>query len=130
MSAADLQRILKSDIPLTLAGVPAGFLPWLLADLSRAAPDRAVFIASDEAAMRAIAEAACWFAPELETLLFSAWDCLPYDRSSPSLHIGAERLATLHALQRKRERPQLLVTTINAATQRTLTSAKSSPTSP
>src|SRR6185369_15775875 len=84
-------------------------------------PDRAVFIAPDEAAMRAVAEAATWFAPELELLRFPAWDCLPYDRASPSLHIAAERLATLHALQRKRERPQLLVTTINAATQRTLT---------
>jgi transcription-repair coupling factor (superfamily II helicase) len=121
VSAADLQRILKAKAPLTLAGAPAGFLPWLLADLARAAPDRAVFVAPDDAAMRAIAEAASWFAPELELLLFPAWDCLPYDRASPSLHIGAERLATLHALQRKRERPQLLLTTINAATQRTLT---------
>ena len=33
----------------------------------------------------------------------------------------SERLATLHALQRKREGPQLLVTTVNAATQRMLT---------
>ncbi|MDP8912463.1 MAG: transcription-repair coupling factor, partial [Pseudomonadota bacterium] len=31
------------------------------------------------------------------------------------------RLATLHALQRKRDKPQLLVTTVNAVTQRTLT---------
>src|SRR3954462_11608293 len=105
MSAADLQRVLKSEIPLTLAGAPAGFLPWLLADLARAAPDRAVFIASDEAAMRAVAEAACWFAPELETLLFPAWDCLPYDRASPSLHIGAERLGGVPPPPRERERP-------------------------
>jgi transcription-repair coupling factor (superfamily II helicase) len=96
-------------------------VPWLAADLARAAKGRAVFIAPDEAAMRHIVDAAHYFAPELETLSFPAWDCLPYDRSSPSLRSTSERLATLHALQRKSDKPQLLVTTINAATQRTLT---------
>ena len=117
----DIQRILKADRPITLAGAPAGFLPWLAADLARAAKGRAVFVAPDEAAMRALADAATYFAPELEVLSFPAWDCLPYDRSSPSLRATSERLATLHALQRKADKPQLLVTTVNAATQRTLT---------
>ncbi|HEX8402893.1 MAG TPA: transcription-repair coupling factor [Allosphingosinicella sp.] len=117
----DLQRLLRADRPVTLAGTPAGFVPWLAADLARAARGRAVFIAPDEAAMRAIADAAHYFAPELETLSFPAWDCLPYDRASPSLRASSERLATLHALQRRSDKPQLLVTTVNAATQRTLT---------
>src|SRR5919202_6547096 len=111
--------ILGAQRPMTLSGTPAGFLPWLAADLARAATGRAVFVAPDEAAMRALADAATYFAPELEILTFPAWDCLPYDRSSPSLRSTSERLATLHALQRKSERPQLLVTTVNAATQRT-----------
>src|SRR5919202_5047870 len=113
--------ILGAQRPMTLSGTPAGFLPWLAADLARAAAGRAVFIAPDEAAMRALADAATYFAPELEVLTFPAWDCLPYDRSSPSLRSTSERLATLHALQRKATGPQLLVTTVNAATQRTLT---------
>ncbi len=117
----DLNKILGADKPITLAGAPTGFVPWLAADLARAAKGRAVFIAPDEAAMRAIADSAHYFAPELETLSFPAWDCLPYDRSSPSLRSTSERLATLHALQRKSDKPQLLVTTVNAATQRTLT---------
>ena len=118
---SDLQRILSADRPITLSGAPSGFLPWLAADLARAAKGRAVFIAPDEAAMRHIVDAAHYFAPDLETLSFPAWDCLPYDRSSSSLRSTSERLATLHALQRKSEKPQLLVTTVNAATQRTLT---------
>jgi transcription-repair coupling factor (superfamily II helicase) len=117
----DFRRIISADRPTTLAGAPTGFLPWLAADLARAAKGRAVFIAPDEAAMRHIAVAAAYFAPELETLTFPAWDCLPYDRSSPSLRSTSERLAALHALQRKGDKPQLLVTTFNAATQRTLT---------
>jgi transcription-repair coupling factor (superfamily II helicase) len=123
---SDLHKILAARWPMTLAGAPAGFLPWLAADLARAAHGdksggRAVFIAPDEAAMRAIVDAAHYFAPELETLAFPAWDCLPYDRSSPSLRSTSERLATLHELQRKPTGPQLLVTTVNAALQRTLT---------
>jgi transcription-repair coupling factor (superfamily II helicase) len=116
----DIQTILTAKRPMTLAGAPAGFLPWLAADLARAAKGRAVFVAPDEAAMRHLQDAAAYFAPELEVLAFPAWDCLPYDRSSPSLRASSERLATLHALQRKSDKPQLLVTTVNAATQRTL----------
>ncbi|HEV7660500.1 MAG TPA: transcription-repair coupling factor [Allosphingosinicella sp.] len=119
--SADLQKILMATGPITLAGVPGGFMPWLAADLARAAKGRAVFIAPDEGAMRALADAAQYFAPELAVLAFPAWDCLPYDRSSPSLRATSERLATLHALQRVPAGPQLLVTTVNAATQRTLT---------
>jgi transcription-repair coupling factor (superfamily II helicase) len=117
----DLKKILSASVPLTLASVPAGFLPWLMADLARASPKRAVFVASDEAAMRAMVDAAGYFAPELEVLTFPAWDVLPYDRASPSLRIQSERLAALHRLQQKPGAAQLLVTTANAATQRTLT---------
>lgn len=117
----DLTQILSARQPLTLAGVPGGFLPSLLADLARAAPARAVFVASDEQAMRAIAATAPYFAPELEVVQFPAWDCLPYDRASPSLRVMAERIAALHRLQAKAKGPQLLLTTVNAATQRVLT---------
>ncbi len=117
----ELTQLLKSATPLTLAGAPTGFLPWLMTDLARAADGRAVFIASDEVSMRALADAANWFAPEVEVLTFPSWDCLPYDRASPSLRVTSERLATLAALQRKTDKPQLLITTANAATQRVLT---------
>ncbi|MDB5695319.1 MAG: transcription-repair coupling factor [Sphingomonas bacterium] len=120
-----LQTILTAEHPLTLAGVPTGFLPSLLADLARAAGQkqggRVVFIAPDDAAMRAIAATAPFFAPELDVLTFPAWDCLPYDRASPSLRVMAERVATLHRLQTKPAKPQLVLTTANAATQRVLT---------
>jgi len=121
-----LQRVVRADHPLTLASVPAGFLPWLATDLARAAHGsaagrRAVVIAADEAAMRALAETAPLFAPEIEVLTFPAWDCLPYDRASPALRVMAERLATLSALQNTSDKPQLVLTTASAATQRVLT---------
>jgi transcription-repair coupling factor (superfamily II helicase) len=117
----DIQKIRTARATLTLAGVPDGFLPSLMADLARAANKRAVLIAADDAAMRAVTDATHWFAPEIEVLNFPAWDCLPYDRASPSLRATSERMATLAALQAKSDTPQLLVTTVNAATQRTLT---------
>ena len=112
-----LQRVLRANQPLILAGVPSGFLPWLAADLARAAygtgqGGRAVVVAADEAAMRALAETVPLFAPEVEVLTLPGWDCLPYDRASPALRVMAERLGTLNALQVKREKPQLLVATV------------------
>ncbi len=118
-----LQRVLRADKPLTLAGVPSGFLPWLAADLARAVygRGRAVTIVADEAAMRALAETVPLFAPEVEVLTLPGWDCLPYDRASPALRVMAERLATLSALQGEQTKPQLLVATASAASQRLVT---------
>ena len=47
----EILKIKSAHGPLTLAGVPDGFLPSLMADLSRAADTRAVLIAADDAAM-------------------------------------------------------------------------------
>src|SRR5947209_6282908 len=76
-----LQRVLAASQPLTLAGVPTGFLPWLAADLARAAHGagkgaRAVAIVADETAMRALAETVPLFGPEVEVLTLPGWDCL------------------------------------------------------
>jgi transcription-repair coupling factor (superfamily II helicase) len=117
----DLKTLLSATRPLTLSGVPTGFMPSMLADLARAAGGRAVFVAPDEAAMRAVAATAPFFAPELEVIQFPAWDCLPYDRASPTLRVMAERIAALHRLQTRGKAPQLILTTANAATQRVLT---------
>ena len=116
----DFNRILAADQPLTLSSLARGAQPLVLVDLARASKSRAVFIASDEAAMRSIAEAAQFFAPELEVIEFPAWDCLPYDRASPALTVSAKRLAALHKLQSGKPGSQLLVTTANAVLQRVL----------
>jgi len=126
----DLASILKATAPLTLSSVARGAQPLVMADLARAAghaskAGRAVFIAPDEQAMRAVTDAAGWFAPELHVIEFPAWDCLPYDRASPALSVSARRLSALHQLQAQGKnghgQAQLLVTTINAVLQRVLT---------
>src|SRR3990170_4405986 len=117
----DIARILDAKRPLSLTSVPRGAQPLVMADLARAAKGRAVFVAPDEQAMRAVTDAAQWFAPELQVIEFPAWDCLPYDRASPALSVASRRLAALHQLQAGKTGSQLLVTTVNAALQRVLT---------
>ncbi|MFM2410911.1 MAG: transcription-repair coupling factor, partial [Pseudomonadota bacterium] len=98
-----------------------GFTPLLLADLTRGAKARTLFIAADDAAMRGLADTVPFFAPEIEIVQFPAWDCLPYDRASPSLPITSERMATLNALQAPAKAKQLVLTTIGAVMQRLIT---------
>ncbi|RJY08632.1 transcription-repair coupling factor [Aurantiacibacter aquimixticola] len=117
----DLSRILNADKPLTLAQVARGSQTLVMADIARAAKGRAVFIAPDDTAMRAVVDAAHFFAPELQVIEFPAWDCLPYDRASPAMSVSAQRLAALHRLQTGKAGSQLVVTTVNALLQRVLT---------
>ncbi|WP_028640262.1 transcription-repair coupling factor [Novosphingobium acidiphilum] len=117
----DIARILSATAPLTLSSLARGSQPLVLADLARASKGRAVFIAADDAAMRAVVDTATFFAPELDVVEFPGWDCLPFDRSSPALSVSARRLAALARLQVKRSAPQLLVTTVAAVLQRALT---------
>lgn len=121
-SAADIfAAIASAPAPLTLARAADGFLPLLLADLARASDKRLVYVATDDTAMQAIADAAPFFAPDLIVHRFPAWDCLPYDRAGPSMRVSADRLATLSALQQPAKRGELILTTVAAITQRTLT---------
>ncbi|WP_374524147.1 transcription-repair coupling factor [Sphingopyxis sp.] len=121
-SAADIfAAIASASAPLTLARAADGFLPLLLADLGRASDKRLLYVATDDAAMQAVADAAPFFAPDLIVHRFPAWDCLPYDRAGPSMRVSADRLATLSALQAPPKRGELILTTVAAITQRTLT---------
>jgi len=119
---SNLDRLRGATAPMVLARVAAGFEPLLAADLARATRHRLLWIAADAAAMTTIADAATFFAPELDVIRFPAWDCLPYDRAGPSLSSSAQRMAALARLQEPvRDRAQLIVTTASALTQRTLT---------
>ncbi len=118
-----IEAIIGSPRPLRLTGAPPGLIPLLMAGLARAAGldgARAVLIAADESAGRAVAEAAPFFAPDVRPIWLPGWDCLPYDRASPGQGVMAERLAGLAALVRPPQGPELLVTTVSAATQRLL----------
>jgi len=101
-----------------VGGAPEGFDAKLLADLVRRADSPVLHVARDDARMAAIIDSLKIFAPDIPVLRFPAWDCLPYDRVSPNPEISAARMATLAALARGWDRPSVVVSTLNAVTQR------------
>ena len=62
--------------------------------------------------------ALAFFDPAMPVIQFPSWDCLPYDRVSPNAEISAARMATLAALVHAMPPRFVLLTTLNAATQR------------
>jgi transcription-repair coupling factor (superfamily II helicase) len=102
---------------ITLSGAPEGFDAQLLVrELARGAT--VVHVARDDKRMEAMRAALAFFSPTTTVLTFPAWDCLPYDRVSPSPDVAAARMATLATLARGLAAPVILLTTLNAATQR------------
>ncbi|MEM6386762.1 MAG: transcription-repair coupling factor [Pseudomonadota bacterium] len=102
---------------ITVGGAPEGFdAKLLLVELERGAV--VCHVARDDKRMRAMQEALAFFAPDLPVITFPGWDCLPYDRVSPNADISATRMATLAGLVHGMPDRFVLLTTLNAATQR------------
>ena len=106
----------------TLAGVPEGFDALVLSDLAKqsfAADKTAIIhIAHDAKRMDSIAKAVQFYAPDIEIVLFPAWDCLPYDRIGPQPSIIAQRMSSMATFLRLPEKPRLVLTSVNAVTQK------------
>ncbi len=89
-------------------------------DLAEAGhPIAAVYIARDYRRMVALEQALSFFAPDLQSMSFPAWDCVPYDRVSPNAEISARRMTVLSRLTNGQfEKPTVLLTTVNAMLQK------------
>ncbi len=102
-----------------LFGVPEGYDSVFLAETARKSHSPVLHVTSDDVHFEEIYEALTFFAPDVEVLRFPAWDCLPYDRISPTAEVVGERLKTLSRLLHRNSKKSLIVlTTISAATQR------------
>ncbi len=77
-------------------------------------------IVSDEVRMKNLQIQMSFFNPDLEVLTFGAWDCAPYDKSSPKSDIIANRIETLFYLKNKIHKKTLIVATINAVIQKNI----------
>jgi transcription-repair coupling factor (superfamily II helicase) len=103
----------------TLAGVPEGYDSVFLVKTARESDHPVVHVAADDLRYDEIAEALPFFGPDVEVLRFPAWDCLPYDRISPTAEVVGERLKTLsRLLHRTDNKPCIVITTVSAVTQR------------
>ncbi|MDX2112948.1 MAG: transcription-repair coupling factor [Alphaproteobacteria bacterium] len=97
-------------------GTPASAEPLVLASLLER-HQSLLFIATSDRDMARIQSALACMAPDTEILRLPAWDCLPYDRSSPQASLMAERLNTLAALTRPANGRRLVLTSANALLQ-------------
>ena len=119
---------LKQGGAVTLARAPEGYDAFVIAELTRAlaaeAEKRAaalVVVARDGVRAQNLADALAFAAPDIEALTLPSWDCQPYDRVSPNTAITAQRmtaLARLTATRAARERPRILIASVNALVQR------------
>src|SRR5215831_307524 len=120
-------ELLRAGAPLTLAQVVDGAEGLVLADLARAVAAKPnapaislAVICRDGQRMAALSRSLAFFGPDIQTVEFPAWDCLPYDRVSPNAGVVAQRMTALSRLARVkgRDKPSVLLTTVNAALQR------------
>ena len=127
MPAQSPATLLAPNRPLTLSNVADGAEGLVIADLARAVAARTnppatstLVICRDGPRMASLARALSFFAPGIEAMQFPAWDCQPYDRVSPHTGVMAQRMTVLSRLARVkgRQKPAVLLTTVNAALQR------------
>ncbi len=102
--------------PAHLTNIPDGYDTLLLSELAKR-EERVVFIARDEGRALRLKEQLAFFDPSREVLFFPAWDCLPYDRTSPHPDILAQRLNALTSLTSQKS-SYLLITTLQAFLQK------------
>ncbi|WP_183212580.1 transcription-repair coupling factor [Brevundimonas variabilis] len=118
MDGAVLDRRTDAD----LGGAPEGLDALTIADRLRARGGMAMFVARDYARAGEFLQAFRFFAKDIDIIEFPAWDCLPYDRLSPTSSVSAERMAALTQLAKRdpsNRTPLLLISTVAAAMQRT-----------
>ena len=102
---------------ILMGGAPEGFdARIVLRELARGQP--VMHVARDDKRAEAMRAALAILAPEVAVLDFPAWDCLPYDRVSPNPEICARRMATLAVLADGLKAPLVVLTTMNAVTQK------------
>lgn len=126
MQNAEVATSSQSSHPV-LFGCPEGQDARVLADMARnLSKTRKVLIhiALDDGAAMALRERLGFFANDIKTIFYPAWDCLPYDRVSPNAEIVAARVEALSNLldwgRDEKYLPRVLITTVNAISQRTM----------
>ncbi len=81
-----------------------------------------VIIARDEKRMDLLSKQISFFSPHTDIITIPAWDCLPYDRISPSPQNSSNRVRSLYKLalmtQKNSFKNSIVITTINSCLQK------------
>jgi transcription-repair coupling factor (superfamily II helicase) len=108
----------SSSQHITVGGAPEGFDARLILKELDASGCCVLHVARDDRRLAAMREALRFFDPGVPVFEFPAWDVLPFDRVSPNPEIASQRMATLAGLVHGMPERFVLLTTLNAVTQR------------
>ncbi len=108
----------RNPTQITVGGAPEGFDARLILREVESSGCCVVHVARDDRRLAAMQAALQFFDPGLPVFTFPAWDVLPFDRVSPNSEIAAQRMATLAGLIHGMPERFVVLTTLNAATQR------------
>ncbi len=109
---------LNTSATRTIGGAPEGYDAHLVLKEIASSNAPVLHVARDDKRMAIMKASLQFFAPEMPVLSFPGWDCLPYDRISPNADISAARMATLASLVHVMPTQFVVLTTLNAASQR------------
>ena len=111
--------IFDVSAPTVVANVLSGSEALILAEAARRGKPVA-YVLSDGQRMADLAQNLDFVAPDIPVLQLPGWDCLPYDRVSPSADAAAQRLSTLSALSAHRRNPHaaIVLGSVNALMQK------------
>ena len=105
----------RGDARVAVQAPAAAVAAALAAKATRAV---SVHVASSERRAEEIGRALAGLAAGVEVLVLPPWDCLPYDRASPSRDVMGRRMRALRALAGKAAGPRILVTSPEALAQK------------
>ena len=116
-----LAREFYSDISKinNLGEIPEGSEPLLINEISENLDNNILIIARDLKRYQQLKDGLEFFLNK-DVLLYPQWDCVPYDRISPNKLITSKRLETLSRLSNEKNKNKIILTTIQASCQRTL----------
>ncbi|KPB01385.1 transcription-repair coupling factor [Ahrensia marina] len=116
----DLPHIPEDAGDVTLANAVDGTEALFAARYAKSLKSPVYYVARDGTHMAELAQIIEFEAPDIKTITFPAWDCLPYDRVSPSAEISAQRMMALAAIGDLKEIPEaaVIITSANAVLQR------------
>ncbi|MEM7068706.1 MAG: transcription-repair coupling factor [Pseudomonadota bacterium] len=121
-----LAEAFEIGLPTVICNVAAGQEAQILSELCGMASDAKglLHICANPQQLVGIQDSIAFFAPWLETIVLPAWDCLPYDRVSPSAQVVADRIEALGRIKTAESggKPLLVLTTANAVLQRNIPS--------
>ncbi len=106
-------------ITQTIGRVLPAYTPQVLLDIYHNTGQTVLYVGTSASELDQLQNTFAFFNTQgVSVLRFDGWDCLPYDRVSPSTHISAHRCSVLSHLISDRTTTHIVLTTVSAISQR------------